>query len=57
MTSETPDLLLISLSLSDGSPHSEEACLRSSAYYMLLVNSLCGLGSCPLVWHMHGVCL
>ena len=22
-----------------------------------VVNSLCGLGSCPLVWHMHSVCL
>ena len=22
-----------------------------------VVNSLCGLGSCPLVWQMHGVCL
>ena len=21
-----------------------------------VVNSLCGLGSCPLVWHMHSVC-
>ena len=22
-----------------------------------VVNSLCGLGSCPLVWHMHSACL
>ena len=22
-----------------------------------VVNSLCSLGPCPLVWHMHGVCL
>ena len=22
-----------------------------------VVNSLCGLGSCPLVWHLHSVCL
>ena len=45
------------MSLSDGSPHSEEAWLEIKCILHAVVNSLCGLGSGPLVWHMHSVCL
>ena len=31
--------------------------LEIKCFLPAVVNSLCGLRSCPLVWHVHGVCL
>ena len=52
MTSETPDLLMISLSLSDGGVL-EIKCILITCCCEFLVRS----GFLSLVWHMHSVCL
>ena len=35
----------------------KDGMLKIKCILHAVVNSLCGLGSCPLVWHMHGDCL
>ena len=58
MTSEKPDLLLISYLVAERRFAPQRGgVLEIKCILHAVVNSLCGLGSCPLVWHLHSVCL